>query len=499
MRLHVLTASALAGLLSMPACQKTAQQAQPQRVEAPLALAEAPTDDAPRDARGAADPLAAASALLPADADVVLTAAWGPLFQEIAVRMFGLLPGRKDDPALRADFGAMTKRLYGVDLGGLVDLAAFVSLDEGAAAVVLSGRFSKERPQGTSRQVGGLEAWAVGPQLLLTFVGGHAVIGNEAGLGRLARVQRGELPRLAGSPAAASHAKARKALGLPAGALVMSTTAPSLLSATGAGGAAAEAFAAGSGSNGIVAMAAIGPPEALAPLEELVRKGLVQTRDQADAMLAQGRTAGDLTAAATGLLGGHHILRLVETVKTTRAGSTLLVRADTGLSSGSTLLGYWAVVAVPAFLKYTRRARTTEATDHIDKLYKGAAVYYTTPKVAADGRKLPCQFPPSTEWTPKGSPCDHPNQMYPADASAWSDPTWAALSFQMTGPHYFRYRIESKGQGADAEMVLEAQADLDCDGVWSTFRRTVFASPGAADGDCWLDGQSAFYVDNETE
>jgi type IV pilus assembly protein PilA len=57
------------------------------------------------------------------------------------------------------------------------------------------------------------------------------------------------------------------------------------------------------------------------------------------------------------------------------------------------ILAILAVVAVPAFIKYMRRAKTTEAIDQLDKIYKGAAVYYTTPKVNKAGIKLECQFP----------------------------------------------------------------------------------------------------------
>ena len=57
------------------------------------------------------------------------------------------------------------------------------------------------------------------------------------------------------------------------------------------------------------------------------------------------------------------------------------------------ILAILAVVAVPAFIKYMRRAKTTEAIDQLDKVYKGGALYYTTPHVDKVGSKLECQFP----------------------------------------------------------------------------------------------------------
>ena len=77
-------------------------------------------------------------------------------------------------------------------------------------------------------------------------------------------------------------------------------------------------------------------------------------------------------------------------IRTTRKGFTLIE-----LMIVVAILAILAVVAVPAFIKYMRRAKTTEAIDEIDKIYKGAAVYYTTPKINQAGAKLPCQFPVS--------------------------------------------------------------------------------------------------------
>ena len=64
------------------------------------------------------------------------------------------------------------------------------------------------------------------------------------------------------------------------------------------------------------------------------------------------------------------------------------------------ILAILAVVAVPAFIKYMRRAKTTEAIDQMDKIYKGSAIYYTT-RLA----QLPCQFPTNQGVTPIEGTC----------------------------------------------------------------------------------------------
>ena len=151
------------------------------------------------------------------------------------------------------------------------------------------------------------------------------------------------------------------------------------------------------------------------------------------------------------------------------------------------------------FGQYKARAQTTEAIDNLDKMYKGAAFYYTTPRVSSEGSLVACQFPAEQECWPKGSPCDHPDNKYPADAEGWTAPTWAALNFQISAPHYFRYCFKSEGTRSSATFTATAHADLDCDGVWSTFERYGYGDESASHAECAMKGSSAFYKDKETE
>ena len=171
------------------------------------------------------------------------------------------------------------------------------------------------------------------------------------------------------------------------------------------------------------------------------------------------------------------------------------------------ILAILAVVAVPAFIKYMRRAKTTEAIDELDKIYKGAAVYYTTPKITNTGSKLPCQFPADQGVTPieatccssQGGPDTDADDRCDGNPATWDDPTWSALSFQMNDQHYFSYAFDSDGTLKDAKFTATAYADLDCDTIQSTFQRLGFGDPGATNAECALQGSAAFYVENETE
>lgn len=169
------------------------------------------------------------------------------------------------------------------------------------------------------------------------------------------------------------------------------------------------------------------------------------------------------------------------------------------------ILGILAVIAVPAFIKYMRRAKTTEAIDELDKIYKGAAYYYTAPHIAATGSKIYCQFPTDQGVTPGSTCCDtaldtNADNRCDSNSDAWNTKTWAALSFQVSDEVYFIYSFDSNGSTLDqAKATANAHADLDCDTTMSTFQRLIFGDPKAIYAECSQVGSSAFFVDNETE
>ena len=173
------------------------------------------------------------------------------------------------------------------------------------------------------------------------------------------------------------------------------------------------------------------------------------------------------------------------------------------------ILAILAVVAVPAFIKYMRRAKTTEAIDELDKIYKGAALFYTTPHVDQAGQKLPCQFPENQGITPVegtccstnglGGPDTNSDDRCDSDPDVWSTDTWSSLNFQMNDEHYFVYAFDAAGVLDQAGFTSSANADLDCDGIQSTFQRIAFGDPQATQAECSVRGSAAFYVEKETE
>lgn len=175
------------------------------------------------------------------------------------------------------------------------------------------------------------------------------------------------------------------------------------------------------------------------------------------------------------------------------------------------ILGILAVVAVPAFIKYMRRAKTTEAIDELDKIFKGAVLYYATPHISKAGSKIHCQFPADQGITPSQKTCcssgvgggpdtDHDDRC-DVNSLAWNTLTWEALSFQMNDQHYFVYSFDNLdgSEMTTAMFTAQANADLDCDGTQSTFQRIGWGDPKATYAECSANGSSAFYVEHETE
>ena len=161
-----------------------------------------------------------------------------------------------------------------------------------------------------------------------------------------------------------------------------------------------------------------------------------------------------------------------------------------------------------ALTKYMNRAKTTEAIDQLDKMYKSAANYYMTPRVAkGTGAKIDCQFPKTQKLTPdvRDKACcggkldtDGDNRC-DVDTTAWTTATWSALNFQMNDQHYFGYSFTSSGTLAAAKFTAAAHADLDCDGELSTFERYGYGDASASHAECSMKGSSAFFKKKETE
>lgn len=171
------------------------------------------------------------------------------------------------------------------------------------------------------------------------------------------------------------------------------------------------------------------------------------------------------------------------------------------------ILGILAAVAIPAFLKYIKRSKTTEANMNVRKLFDGSVTYFSTQYADTGGDIVIQQFP-TNDGTLAGAggilrPSaatggDPTEQKYaPVD---WDPSTgeenWSALQFAVADPHYFQYQYNWTNDASDpalSQFTASAFADLDGDGIRSTFVRfgTVVNME--------VSGSGGLYVANELE
>lgn len=197
---------------------------------------------------------------------------------------------------------------------------------------------------------------------------------------------------------------------------------------------------------------------------------------------AQGK---DVSAALEALIAKHPKTPLGRSYDSAVGGMVPAVAA----------IGVAAAVAIPAFIKYTKKSKTSEARALVKKMYDGGRAYYLTPTVARVSMDpVPPHFPPgSTAMTPPLGTCCAQGGKCAPDASLWDHPTWTALQFSVDDPHYYsyQYQVEPGGQ----VFTVRAVGDLDCDGDYATFEMYGVVAPGE-DGPS---GNAALYRENETE
>lgn len=153
------------------------------------------------------------------------------------------------------------------------------------------------------------------------------------------------------------------------------------------------------------------------------------------------------------------------------------------------ILSILASAAIPAFIKYVRRAKTTEAVLNLRKLFDGSVIYYTMGYSDRFGRGIEPRFPGLGEYAvgpvPGTNPCcgKPGDKCPPAGAPSapddwtarWNLDVWQALNFSINEYHYYWYEYETKGIGpgvaSGARFTARAMGNLNCNDVYSTFER----------------------------
>jgi type IV pilus assembly protein PilA len=150
------------------------------------------------------------------------------------------------------------------------------------------------------------------------------------------------------------------------------------------------------------------------------------------------------------------------------------------------ILGVLASIAIPAFMKYVRRSKTSEALLNIRKIFDGSVVYYERDWSGRFGQAINKQFPSPAGPDPQNArnPCCGLTRDKCIPEQQWwndpADPGWMALGFAVTDPHYYWYEYDSTGSnqtGVDSRFTARSSGNLNCDGTYSTFERVGGVSP----------------------
>lgn len=128
-----------------------------------------------------------------------------------------------------------------------------------------------------------------------------------------------------------------------------------------------------------------------------------------------------------------------------------------GLMAPMAVVGMVSAVAIPAFMDYMKRGKTTEASLMLLRIAKTAKAEY------AASSSLPVGDAPLTPAEPC---CQGPGAKCPPAGAAWQQGLWSKLDFAIDEPTRFQYRVHSDGKTLDAEAV----GDLDCDGITVTYK-----------------------------
>jgi type IV pilus assembly protein PilA len=139
-----------------------------------------------------------------------------------------------------------------------------------------------------------------------------------------------------------------------------------------------------------------------------------------------------------------------------------------GGSSGTVfvaVIGILAAVAIPAFIKYIKKSKSSEAAMMLRRNFEALRV------LAMDGQPMPASVGPTP---PLGTCCaqDPEDGKCRPDPSYWQHPSWQALQFSIADPSYFSYELINDG----TTLELRAYGDLDCDGEYSTFSMSTSAT-----------------------
>ncbi|MFW6087254.1 MAG: type IV pilin protein [Myxococcota bacterium] len=160
------------------------------------------------------------------------------------------------------------------------------------------------------------------------------------------------------------------------------------------------------------------------------------------------------------------------------------------------IIGVLAAIAIPAFVNYVKRSKTSEVGSNLKAMFTGAASYYQSENVE---RGLD-DTDSNTYCTVDGQSSPDPLKGQKQQVDWKSLDSFEALGFGPADPLYYQYVIESArggecgGKPGDELYSFQAQGDLDGDDELS-----LFEIQAGANNNNDLYRSPGIYVENELE
>jgi type IV pilus assembly protein PilA len=157
------------------------------------------------------------------------------------------------------------------------------------------------------------------------------------------------------------------------------------------------------------------------------------------------------------------------------------------------ILGILAALAIPAFIGYVRRSKTSEATGNLNSYFKSAATYYSAERTGRSMSATTSSFCLVNNETMNPATPGPNKQKYSAGTAA------QALGFSIADYVYYGYGIKNSATGCghtagENVYTFYAQGDLDGDTEMSTFELAT-----STDADNSLYHARGFYIISEIE
>jgi prepilin-type N-terminal cleavage/methylation domain-containing protein len=139
------------------------------------------------------------------------------------------------------------------------------------------------------------------------------------------------------------------------------------------------------------------------------------------------------------------------------------------------ILGILAAVAIPAFSRYVKRSKTSEANQNLQAIFQGETAYYNRSSEISGSTVtsfVACAVQPAT--VPSGARV----------LGNWQASNWTDIGFASDKTVYYQYEVRSSGTGGTSAATIDALGNLDGDSSNSTFRRlmTISSSTSEVEG-----------------